>query len=40
MNEGTKKKKKKKKESGLTQLDLEENTARKRLEKKILNRYE
>jgi hypothetical protein len=34
-----KKKKKKKKESGLTELGIEENTARKRLEKKILNRY-
>jgi Fe-S cluster assembly ATPase SufC len=36
----SKKKKKKKKESGLTELGLEENTARKRLERKILNRYE
>jgi hypothetical protein len=34
------KKKKKKTESGLTELGIEENTVRKRLEKKILNRYE
>jgi Fe-S cluster assembly ATPase SufC len=40
MNENKKKKKKKKNESGLTELGLEENTARKRLERKILNRYE
>jgi hypothetical protein len=39
MNE-TKKKKKKKNESGLTELGIEDNTVRKRLEKKILNRYE
>jgi len=32
------KKKKKKNESGLTELGIEENTVRKRLEKKILNR--
>jgi hypothetical protein len=35
MNE---KKKKKKKESGLTELGIEENSVRKRLEKKLLNR--
>lgn len=39
MNDGKKKKKKKKIESGLTELGLEENTARKRLERKILNPY-
>jgi hypothetical protein len=39
MNEGNKKKKKKKKnESGLTELGIEENTVRKRLEKKLFNR--
>ncbi|CAF2807341.1 unnamed protein product [Rotaria sp. Silwood2] len=38
MNEGNGKKNKKKKESGLTELDIEENTVRKRLEKKIFNR--
>jgi hypothetical protein len=41
MNEGKKKKKKKKKkESGLTDISIEENTPRKRLERKILNRYD
>ena len=35
---GATKKKKKTKESGLTELGIEENTARKRLEKKLLNR--
>lgn len=38
MNEGNKKKKKKK-ESGLTEIGVEEDTARSRLEKKLLNRY-
>ncbi|CAF0789418.1 unnamed protein product [Rotaria sp. Silwood1] len=38
MNEENKKKKKKKKESGLTELGIEENTVRKRLEKKLFNR--
>ena len=38
--DANKKKKKKKNESGLTELGLEENTARKRLERKLLNRYE
>jgi hypothetical protein len=41
VNEGNKRKKKKKKiESGLTELAIEENTTRKRLEKRILNRYD
>lgn len=40
MNEGKKKRKKKKSESGLTELGVEEDTARKRLERKILNPYE
>ena len=34
-----KKKKKKKKQSGLTEFNIEENTVRKRLERKIFNRY-
>ena len=41
MGDAKKKKKKKKtttRESGLTELGIEENTARKRLEKKLLNR--
>ncbi|CAF4292322.1 unnamed protein product, partial [Adineta steineri] len=39
MSEANKRKKKKKKiESGLTELGIEENTVRKRLEKKLLNR--
>lgn len=38
MNEPKKKKKKKKKESGLTELAAEENTTRKRLERKIFKR--
>lgn len=40
MNQGKKRKKKKKKESGLTEIGIEENTVRKRLERKIFNRYE
>jgi hypothetical protein len=38
MNVVNKKKKTKKRESGLTELGIEENTVRKRLEKKLLNR--
>ena len=39
ITEAKKKKKKKNKESSLTELGAEENTVRKRLEKKIFNRY-